>query len=212
MSENEDLDPALLRHLRDVPPASDAVREAHISAALDEISPSRTSSGRRTRVLGGVAAAVMLTLGGVTIAQRQNENERGPLTGTVTTTVPKGGADCKEELPDAGKDTTERQETEHNGTRYALLFRDDAIDVYRAVEPCDLVGTLSYGDAMVERDKESSLPNPTHRCSYSTELVARFKDAADGDPYDLVVVQTDDGLSVEFDDDCVSSIDTISLP
>jgi hypothetical protein len=211
MSENDDLDPALLRHLRDVPPASASMRDAHISAALAEMAPSRSAALRRTRILGGVAAAMVLTLGGVAISRQQRESGRRPLNGVTTTTMPKGGGDCAEESSGIQGDAADSKEFTFNGDTYVLVFRDDAVDVFQAVEEC-LVGTLSYRDAMLERDKESSLPHPTHKCGYLTEPVARFSDAAGGDPYNLVLVQTDDGLSVEFDDICDVSIDAITLP
>ena len=210
MNENEDLDPTLLRHLREVPPASASVRDAHIAAALAEIAPSRRTGANRSRILGGVAAAVMLAVGGVTVANQQQE--RGVLTGTVTTTLPKGGGDCSQEFSGLWGDVGDSRVIKHNNTEYAVMFRDDNIDVYEATEPCSRVGTMGYWDQLVARDNEGSPAGSSAVCSYATEPVRRFNDRARADSYGLVLVQTDEGLSLHFEDKCDVSIVTLALP
>lgn len=212
MSENEELDPALLRHLRDVPPASDSVRDAHIAAALAELAPPRSSLTGRTRILGGIAAAVMLTLGGVTIARQQVDSGRGPLNAAFTTTVPKGSADCAEEFSGLRAEAGDSKEFEHNGNTYVAMFRDDAIDVYAATEPCNLVGTLDYREAMVTRDNASSPTDTPAVCSYATEPIAAFDDMANGDTHRLDLVHAAEGLNLYFADACDEPIATLALP
>ena len=211
MSENEDLEPALLRHLRDVPPADSSLRDAHISAALAEMAPARRSGVHRTRILGGVAAALMLAVGGVTVANQQ-QRDRGPLNVALTTTVPKGNADCAEEFSGLWGDVGNSKAIRHNGKEYAVMFRDDSIDVYEATEPCTRVGTLGYWDQLVARDNDGSPPDLSVICSYATEPVRRFNDRANGDSYGLVLVQTADGLSLHFEDECDEPIATLALP
>ena len=61
---DDELDPLVLAALRDVVPASDALREQHIAAALAEISPAEARS-RFTR-LSAAAAVVVLLVGATT--------------------------------------------------------------------------------------------------------------------------------------------------
>lgn len=212
MSENDDLDPALVRRLRDVPPASESLRDAHIAAALAEMAPGRRSSIRGIRVLSGVAAAVVLAVGGVAIARQQRDSSRGTLNGVVETTIPKGGADCADEFSDLWGEVGASKEIARNGKAYAVMFRDDNIDIYQATEPCNLVGTMEYREALVARDNKSLSPPTTAFCSYTTEPVRQFSDSARGDDYRLVLIETDNGLSLHFEDRCNDPIATIDLP
>lgn len=212
MSENEELDPALLQRLRDVPPASASIRDAHIAAALAEMAPTRRSSAYRTRILGGVAAALVLAVGGVAFANQQNDSRRGTLNGAVTTTVVKGGADCLDEFAGLQEDASNQKEFVHNGKKYALMFHDGNIDVYEATKPCNKIGALEYHDAMVARGNETSVPDTNTVCSYTTELLAQFNDEVGTDSFGLVLVQTDSGLSVHFKDRCNEPIASLVLP
>lgn len=209
---DEELDPAILRALRDVAPAPDSVRDAHIAAALSAMAPVRGSSHRRTRVLGGIAAAFMLAVGGVALANRQPERDRGPLTGTTASMPPKGSDDCSDDFSGLWGDVGDSEEVRHNDKQYVVMFRDDNIDVYEATEPCSLIGTMGYGEQLVARDNEGLPPDLSVVCSYATEPVSRFNDRANGDPYGLVLVQTDEGLSLHFEDKCDDPIVTLALP
>lgn len=212
MNENEDLDPTLLRHLREVPPASASVRDAHIAAALAEMAPSRRTGANRSRILGGVAAAVVLAVGGVAVVIQQRDSRGGVLKSTAVITVPKGGGDCSQEFSGLWGDVGDSRVIKHNNTEYAVMFRDDNIDVYEATEPCSRIGTMGYWDQLVARDNEGSPAGSSAVCSYATEPVRRFNDRARADSYGLVLVQTDEGLSLHFEDKCDVSIVTLALP
>ena len=60
---DDELDPLLLATLRDVAPASDALREQHIAAALAEVSPAEARSRSRIARLSAAAAVVVLFVG-----------------------------------------------------------------------------------------------------------------------------------------------------
>ena len=67
-------------------------------------------------------------------------------------------------------------------------------------------------EALAARDTETSQSGGTSVCSYTTEPIARFADSASGDSYNLVLVQTDSGLSMHFEDRCDSPIASLDLP
>lgn len=69
-----------------------------------------------------------------------------------------------------------------------------------------------YEGALLSRNNESSQPSGTSVCSYATEPIARFTDGARGDYYNLVLVQTETGLSLHFEDRCDTPIATLTLP
>jgi len=212
VSDFEELDPAIHDQLRNVPPASSSLRDAHIAAALGEMSPSVRRAPGRLRILTGVAAAAVVALGGAAFVAQQVDVSRPALNGAVTTLPPKTGADCAEAFAGLWGEVGDSKEITHNKQRFALMFRDAAIDAYQATPPCSAVGTMSYWDAMKQRDNESSVPDKTSVCSYATEPVARFTDAAQGDTYVLVLVQTETGLSLHFEDRCDTPIATLDLP
>jgi hypothetical protein len=90
---DDELDPKVLAALRNVTPASDAVREQHIAAALAESSP----AGARSRVkwLGAAAAIVVLLVGGNALyasLSPSTDSNVTPQTGAVTTVPVKGSA------------------------------------------------------------------------------------------------------------------------
>ena len=97
---DDELDPLVLAALRDVVPASDALREQHIAAALAEISPAEARS-RFTR-LSAAAAVVVLLVGATAIVRlgaTSTDTNVTPRNGAITT-VPVKGSACGAELVD----------------------------------------------------------------------------------------------------------------
>ena len=97
---DDELDPLVLAALRDVVPASDALREQHIAAALAEISPAEARS-RFTR-LSAAAAVVVLLVGATAIVRlgaTSTDSNVTPRNGAITT-VPVKGSACGAELVD----------------------------------------------------------------------------------------------------------------
>lgn len=97
---DDELDPLLLATLRDVAPASDALREQHIAAALADISPAEARS--RFTWLGAAAAIVVLLVGATAIVRlgtTSTDSNVTPRNGAITT-VPVKGSACGTELAD----------------------------------------------------------------------------------------------------------------
>lgn len=210
MSDFEELDPAIHDQLRNVPPASSSVRDTHIAAALGEMSPAVRRTPGRLRILTGVAAAAVVALSGVAFIAQQDDDPRPAFGGPVTTLPPKTGADCAPSYLGAVGDV---KYLTHNGTEFELWFQDfGIIDVIYNEQPCTNYGTINYWRAMVDRDLETSVLNNTAVCSYATEPIARFTDSARGNKYNLVLVQTEIGLSLHFEDRCNTPIATLDLP
>ena len=210
MSDFEELDPAIHDQLRNVPPASSSVRDAHIAAALGEMSPAVRRTPGRLRILTGVAAAAVVALGGAAFIAQQDDASRPDLNGTVTTLPPKTGADCAPSYLGAVGDV---KYLTHNGTEFELWFQDfGIIDVIYNEQPCTNYGTINYWRAMVDRDLETSVPNNTAVCSYATEPIARFTDSRYKGEYKFVLVQTATGLSLYFEDRCDTPIASLELP
>ena len=212
MSDFEELDPAIHDQLRNLPPASSSLRDAHIAAALGEMSPSARRAPGRLRILTGIAAAAVVALGGAAFMAQRDDVSRPALNGAVTTLPPKTGADCSEAFAGLWGEVGDSKSITHNNQRFAVMFRDSDFDVYYANPPCSLVGTMSYWDAMKKRDNETVVPDKTSVCSFATEPLARFTDSAWEDGYNLVLVQTETGLSVYFEDRCDTPIATLDLP
>ena len=100
---DDELDPEVLAALRDVAPASDAVRNQHIAAALSEISP--VSSRSRVKWLSAAAAIIVLIVGGNALYAALSPSSDTPIVAaaannSVTTTVPVKGSVCGAELAD----------------------------------------------------------------------------------------------------------------
>jgi hypothetical protein len=98
---DDDLDPEIVAALRDIAPASDALRNQHITAALGEIST--TSSHSRIKWLGAAAAVIVLLVGGNALyasLSPSTDSNVTPRNGVVTTTVPVKGSVCGAELAD----------------------------------------------------------------------------------------------------------------
>jgi len=97
---DDDLDPEVVAALRNVAPASDSLREQHITAALAEISPAEARS-RFTR-LSAAAAVVVLLVGATAIVRlgaTSTDSNVTPRNDTITT-VPVKGSACGADLTD----------------------------------------------------------------------------------------------------------------
>ena len=90
---DDELDPLVLAALRDVVPASDALREQHIAAALAEISPAEARS--RFTWLSAAAAVVVLLVGATAIVRlgaTSTDSNVTPRKSTITSVPVKGSA------------------------------------------------------------------------------------------------------------------------
>jgi hypothetical protein len=97
---DDDLDPEVVAALRDIAPASDALRNQHIAAALAESSPA--SSRSRVKWLGAAAAVIVLLVGGNALyaaLSPSTDSNVTPRNGGVTT-VPFKGSVCGANLAD----------------------------------------------------------------------------------------------------------------
>ena len=208
MSDNEELDPALAKALRDIPPAGAALRDAHIAAALAEMNPSVRRTPGRLRILTGVAAAAVVALGGAAFVAQQDDVSRPALNGVVTTLPPKTGASCADTFSEVSSESEHSESITHQDTEYALFFRDGAVDVYLATPPCTSVGTLDYTNSLLARTNEAT--SPTEQSCNSQDVVHQFNDADNN--YSLVVLHTENGISVRFADRCDVDLVTLALP
>ena len=96
---DDELDPEALAALRNVAPASDALRDQHIAAALGEISP----AGARSRIkwLGAAAAIVVFLVGGNALyasLTSSTDSSVTPKTDVVSTSMPVKGSACGADL------------------------------------------------------------------------------------------------------------------
>ena len=97
---DDELDPKVLGALRNVAPASDALRDQHIAAALAESSP--VSSRSRVRWLSAAAAVLVLLVGGNALyasLSPSTDSNVTPRNGGVTT-MPVKGSTCGASLAD----------------------------------------------------------------------------------------------------------------
>jgi hypothetical protein len=95
---DDELDPEVLAALRNVAPASDALRDQHIAAALGESSPE--SSQSRVKWLSAAAAIIVLFVGGNALyasLSPSTDSNVTPQSGAVTT-VPVKGSVCGADL------------------------------------------------------------------------------------------------------------------
>jgi hypothetical protein len=208
VSDNEEFDPALAKALRDIPPAGAALRDAHIAAALAEMNPSVRRAPGRLRILTGVAAAAVVALGGAAFVAQQDDVSRPALNGVVTTLPPKTGALCADTFSEISGESEHSESITHQDTEYALFFRDGAVDVYRATPPCTSVSTLDYTNSLLARTNEAT--SPTEQSCNSQDVVHQFNDADNN--YSLVVLHTENGISVRFADRCDVDLVTLALP
>ena len=97
---DDELDPEVLAALRNVAPASDALRDQHIANALGEISPAGARS--RFKWLGAAAAIVVLLVGGNALYASLSSSTDSSVTPKtdVVTTVPVKGSVCGADLAD----------------------------------------------------------------------------------------------------------------
>ena len=100
---DDELDPEVLAALRNVTPASAAVRNQHIAAALAESSP--VSSRSRVKWLSAVAAVIVLIVGGNALYAALSPSTDTPTVAaapnnSVITTVPVKGSVCGANLTD----------------------------------------------------------------------------------------------------------------
>ena len=99
---DDELDPEVLAALRNVAPASDAVRNQHIAAALAESSP--VSSRSRVKWLSAAAAVIVLIVGGNALYAALSPSSDTPTVAAApnnsVTTVPVKGSACGAELAD----------------------------------------------------------------------------------------------------------------
>ena len=95
---DDDLDPEVVAALRNVAPASDSLREQHITAALAEISPAEARS-RFTR-LSAAAAVVVLLVGATAIVRLGATSTDSNVTprNVAITTIPVKGSVCDASL------------------------------------------------------------------------------------------------------------------
>jgi hypothetical protein len=99
---DDELDPEVVAALRDIAPASDALRNQHIAAALAESSPA--SSRSRVTWLSAAVAIVVLLIGGNSLYAALSSSGGTPTVAaarnnSVTTTVPVKGSACGASLP-----------------------------------------------------------------------------------------------------------------
>ena len=99
---DDELDPEVLAALRNVAPASDALRNQHIAAALAESSP--VSSRSRVKWLSAAAAVIVLIVGGNALYAALSPSSDTPTVAAApnnsVTTVPVKGSACGAELAD----------------------------------------------------------------------------------------------------------------
>jgi len=99
---DDELDPKVLAALRDVAPASDALRNQHIAAALGESSP--TAARSRVKWLSAAAAVIVLLVGGNALYAALSPSSDTPIVAAAAnnsvTTVPVKGSVCGANLAD----------------------------------------------------------------------------------------------------------------
>ena len=90
---DDELDPEVAAALRDVAPATEALRNQHIATALAESSPAASRS--RVKWLGAAAAVIVLLVGGNALyasLSPSTDSNVTPRNGGVTTVPVKGSA------------------------------------------------------------------------------------------------------------------------
>jgi hypothetical protein len=211
MSDNNEIDPHIEAVLRDVPAADPSLREQHIAAALGQLSSPARATGQR-RFASVAAAVLLLAIGGVALARGNNDTTPAIAADSSSTTIAKSLVDCGEEWSGLWGDSVAHGDFSWAEADYAVIGHNGALSVYLAQEPCTKVGDIDYWAAMDARDKETDTPGNMTECSYVTEPIARFTDRANDNPYSLVLVQTDVGVSLHFEDRCNEPLGSITLP
>ena len=139
---DDDLDPEVVAALRNVAPASDSLREQHITAALAEISPAEARS-RFTR-LSAAAAVVVLLVGATAIVRlgaTSTDSNVTPRNDTITT-VPVKGSACGADLADY---TIVGTYSSAGSVREVWSSAQDLVVVDQT--SCALLGTFAHPDA-----------------------------------------------------------------
>jgi len=97
---DDELDPEIVAALRNVAPASDALRDKHIAAALAEISAAGARS--RTKWLSAAAAVLVLLVGGNALYASLSPSTDSNVTprNSGVTTMPVKGSACGASLAD----------------------------------------------------------------------------------------------------------------
>jgi hypothetical protein len=140
---DDDLDPEVVAALRNVAPASDSLREQHITAALAEISPAEARS-RFTR-LSAAAAVVVLLVGATAIVRlgaTSTDSNVTPRNDTITT-VPVKGSACSADLTDyiiVGAYSSAGSVREVWSSKQDLVVVDQT--------SCALLGTFAHPDVV----------------------------------------------------------------
>ena len=140
---DDDLDPEIVAALRDIAPASDALRNQHITAALGEIST--TSSRSRTKWLSAAAAVLVLLVGGNALyaaLSPSTDSNVTPQTGAVTT-VPVKGSVCGANLADY---TFVGTYLSAGSVREVWSSKQDLVVVDQT--SCALLGTFAHPDVV----------------------------------------------------------------
>jgi hypothetical protein len=144
---NDELDPEVVAALRDVAPASDALRNQQIAAALGEIST--TSSRSRIKWLSAAAAVIVLLVGGNALyasLSPSTDSNVTPRNGDATT-IPVKGSACGTELTDytiVGTYSSAGSVREVWSSKQDLVVADQT--------SCALLGTFTHPD-VVASDK-----------------------------------------------------------
>jgi len=98
VSDDEQLDPRIVAALRDLPAASNEIRDAHIAEALSHISPSvsQRSAQRSPRRWLAVAAALAVLVGGNALYASLSPSTDSTVSprNSAVTTVPTKGSVC----------------------------------------------------------------------------------------------------------------------
>jgi hypothetical protein len=212
MSDENELDPRIEALLRDVPPADSSMKESHIAAALGEMT-TPAQSGGRLRFLSVAAAVLILVAGGIAVSKNSNDTPPAIAADTTATSNPKATSDCEM----SGGSWGDVGGVDHftlRGTKFDVTHSNDLIDLYLGSQPCTMLGTISYWEALMARVKETDAPNDFTECSYASEPLLRFSDepSGGGDTYSFVLVATEDGVSLYFEDRCNEPIGSIAVP
>jgi len=206
MSEDNELNPEIEAALRDIPAVDPSLREQHIAAALAEIAPAALSG--RLRFLAAAAAVIVLVGGGVTVAKNSGGTPPAIAADPSTTTIAKASGACEHSGGFWG-DVGDIDSFTLRGTAFELIHRDDLIDLYFGSEPCTMVGSIAYYEAMLRRDKQKDLPSET---TCEQEPLIQFTDNSGGSEYRLALLETSDGVSLFFEDKCNEPLGSIALP
>jgi hypothetical protein len=144
---DDDLDPEVVAALREIAPASDALRDKHIAAALAASAPA--SSRSRVKWLGAAAAVIVLLIGGNALyasLSPSTDSNVTPQTGAVTT-IPIKGSACGASLTDY---TIVGAYSSADSVREVWSSKQDLVVVDQT--SCAQLGTFTHPD-VVANDK-----------------------------------------------------------